>query len=69
MARATHHLTPKLLEDELRKLLEIRGSAPRVIAVHMHTRNEAQILEELAEVAARLEVSITPGREGMVVEV
>ncbi len=69
LAKATHHLTPRLLEDELRKLLEIRGSAPRLIAVHMHTRNEAQILEELAEVAARLGVSITPGREGMVVEV
>ena len=69
LAKITYHLTPKLLEAELQKLMEIKGSAPKVIAVHMHTRNEAQILDELAEVAARLGVSITPGHEGMVVEV
>ena len=68
-ARLTHHMTPKLLEQELEPLVRT-GHGPRsVLAIHMNTAAESKIRAELALVAEKLQLQITPAYEGMVLEV
>lgn len=63
------HMTPALLRDELVSFRALKGYLPRVIAVHMNPTMERDIVTELAAVARELECSITPGREGMELEI
>ena len=69
VARQTYHMTPGILERELQKLLKVCGASPPLIAVHMNAQVEEEIIGELKALAAKLGISITPGYEGMVVEV
>ena len=68
LAQLTGHMTPNLLERELLKLTANGGARPQVLIVHMHTQTETQILSEIAEVADKTGIDITPGYEGMVLE-
>ncbi len=66
-ARRAKHLTPSLLESELRSFREIRGYLPRVVVVHMNPRQEKEIEAEIATVAKSLGSPITLGNEGMLI--
>lgn len=59
------HLTPNLLKQELVAFRDLKGYLPRVLAVHMSPGLEDKIKAELAVVSEELNVSITPGYEGM----
>jgi len=64
-AKKTCHLTPHLLEQELRSFRECKGYLPEVVAVHMDTSLEPVIREEIAAVAENLHIPITMAYEGM----
>jgi ribonuclease BN (tRNA processing enzyme) len=68
-AKEASHLTPSLLKEELESFLLIKGYLPKVITVHMFPQSpEKELIEnELKVVAAQLNASIIPGREGMLV--
>lgn len=59
------HLAPALLEQELAEFRRIRGYLPEVVTVHMNPLLEKEIEAELAPVAGRLGIPITPAFEGM----
>ena len=61
----TGHLTPHLLEHELKSFRDIKGYLPQVVAIHLDASQEPEIREELAAVAANLPASITIAHEGM----
>ncbi len=63
------HLCPAFLKQELIHFRQQKGYLPRVVVVHMDPRVEAQIRQELQLVAAELGVEISPGHEGMEVDV
>ncbi|MEE9285327.1 MAG: MBL fold metallo-hydrolase [Dehalococcoidia bacterium] len=62
------HLAPADLEQELRAYLELKGSAPPVLAIHMVPWLEEDIRREVAEVAGRLGVDIAFAYEDMVID-
>jgi ribonuclease BN (tRNA processing enzyme) len=64
-ARDTGHLTPNLLLAELTVLRQIKGDLPRIIAIHRDPMLEDEIVKELGEVAAALNIPITVANEGM----
>ncbi len=64
-ARNTGHLTPHLLEEELISFRQLKNYIPAVLTIHMDVAQEATIRLELADVAARLGISITMAYEGM----
>lgn len=59
------HLTPALLQQELKSFREIKGSLPRIVLVHMNPIDEKGIKEEIAVVARALNTTIRFGHEGM----
>ena len=59
-ARASRHLTPFILREELESARQQGLSLPQIVAVHRDPRHEQAILQELAEVAKKLNTSITP---------
>jgi ribonuclease BN (tRNA processing enzyme) len=63
------HLTPAWLKAELLSFKEIRGYLPRVVAVHISPLIEAEIVAELAAVAAEIGTVITPAYEGLEITV
>ena len=68
-AHLTNHLTSELLGIEIERLREAGGNIPRLVATHMNTQVEGVIQKELRLLADKLEASIIPAFEGLVVEV
>jgi len=64
-AQHTGHLTPRLLKQELLDFKRVRGFLPPIITVHMSPHVEAEIKEEVVQVAKELAAKITLGYEGM----
>ena len=64
-ARKTSHLTPHMLEGELRAFRKSKGYLPRVVVVHMDYKLEAKTKDEIAAVSRRLDHPITVAYEGM----
>lgn len=67
-ARSSRHLTPALLKEELVNFQKARGYLPKVVTVHMNPFMEEEIGAELKDVASALNSTITPGYEGMEIE-
>ena len=63
------HLTPALLKAELLSFTQVRGYLPRVVTVHISPLIEAEIVAELAAVAAEIGANITPAYEGLEITV
>lgn len=65
------HLTPALLENELTRFRRLHNYVPTVLTVHMDPLLDAndELEAELAEVANRLDASITLAHEGMELDV
>ena len=59
-ARASRHLTPFLLCEELEEARKQGLSLPQVVAVHRDPRHEQAILQELAKISKKLNITITP---------
>ena len=68
LARLTGHLTPSMLREQLQPALKAGLSLPRMVAVHVSPEVREELVGELAALAADLGVDLTPGHEGMVVE-
>ncbi len=62
------HLTPHLLDQELRHFQEIKGYFPRVISVHMNPQDIDEIKTEISQVSNSLGISIELAYEGMQVQ-
>jgi ribonuclease BN (tRNA processing enzyme) len=65
----SQHLSPTLLREELLGFRAALDYFPAVYTVHMHQPQEAEIRQELAELADELGCEITPAYEGLEVEV
>ena len=63
-ARASRHLTPFLLCEELEEARKQGLSLPQIVAVHRDPSHEQAILQELAEVSKKLNITITPAHAG-----
>jgi len=57
------HLTPNLLSQELKMIREIRGSLPRIFAVHINPDAEDEIRTEASQVAESSRASISSARK------
>lgn len=66
-AERSRHLTPVMLEEELRAAVEAQATLPRIVPVHRSLEHEAEILVELAAVQTRLGIDLEPGVEDMVI--
>jgi ribonuclease BN (tRNA processing enzyme) len=62
------HLTPALLEQELKNLRDATGSLPQVITVHMNPLEEAELRAELDLAGSNLDIHIASGYEGLSIE-
>jgi ribonuclease BN (tRNA processing enzyme) len=67
-ADAYAHMTPSKLESELEDFRALHGYVPRVIAVHIDPKHEAELGRELAELGHRLDATIEMGYEGMSID-
>jgi len=63
------HPTPALLKAELLSFNQVRGYFPGVVTVHSSPLIEAEIVAELAQVAAEIGADITPAYEGLEITV
>jgi phosphoribosyl 1,2-cyclic phosphodiesterase len=68
-ARQSGHLTPTLLQEELKNFRRLKGYLPQVVTVHMNPLDEREIEAEIAAAAGALNTKIRPGYEGMHLEV
>lgn len=59
-ARSSRHLTPSLLGDELQSARQQGLPIPHIVAVHRDPRHEQAIIQQLAQLSKRLNVTITP---------
>lgn len=59
------HLTPVLLEAELRTLQDIRGKLPKIVTLHMDATHEEEMKQEIKAVEHALGTTITFGHERM----
>jgi ribonuclease BN (tRNA processing enzyme) len=64
-ARKTRHLTPNLLKEELIDFREQKGYLPQIVAIHMDTKLEQKIKDEIAVIADGLKTPIIMAQEGM----
>jgi ribonuclease BN (tRNA processing enzyme) len=62
------HLTPRLLEQELRSFQKLKEYLPQVVTVHMNPMLIDEIATELAAVAKALGAPVTPAIEGMQIQ-
>ena len=60
------HLTPKLLSEELRIYRSLRGFLPTVLVIHVNPYHEAEVIAEIAHLAADLAADISVAAEGSV---
>ena len=68
-ARKAEHLTPGLLQQELKSFRQLKGYLPPVVTVHMNPIQEEEIKAEIAAVAESLNSPITLAHEGMMLSV
>lgn len=68
LAEQSGHLTPALLEHELRAFASLKGYLPRVVICHVNQMHEAIVVNELEGVARRLRAEIEIASEGMQIE-
>lgn len=69
LAGDSNHMTPARLSRELSSFRSLKGYLPRIVVVHVNSRYEVEIKEEVADVSQRLGADITVSHENMVVEV
>ncbi|MFQ6028095.1 MAG: MBL fold metallo-hydrolase [Dehalococcoidia bacterium] len=69
LAQLTGHLTPSLLREQLLDALGVDLTLPRMVAVHLSPEHQEELVGELAVLAEELGIDLTPGHEGMLVEV
>lgn len=67
-ARASGHLTPKLLMDELSKFREIHGRLPQVIVSHINPAWENAVRRELADITEATGQQFTIAHADMTLE-
>jgi ribonuclease BN (tRNA processing enzyme) len=65
-ARASGHLTPGMLKEQIREAKTAGATLPKIVPVHRNLEHERTILRELAAVATETDVDMEPGYEGMV---
>ena len=68
VARQLKHLTPDTLREELVRFRELKGYLPQVVTVHMTPDMEEEITTEIAAINRSLNNAVTPGYEGMEID-
>ena len=68
-AKLTEHMTPAGLRSHLVKAAKAGLEIPKMVAVHISLEYQAEIDEQIASVAEELSIDLTPGDEGMELEV
>ena len=63
------HLTPCLLEAELKDFYSVRGYFPRVIATHMNPPWEAVVRSEIAALAEAMGTNISVANMGETLDI
>ena len=66
MAQLTGHQTTWMLREQLVMALAADLEPPRMIAVHLAPAHREQVTDELADLAAELDIDLVPAHEGMV---
>jgi ribonuclease BN (tRNA processing enzyme) len=66
-AERSRHMTPSILEKELRGAQETGVKIPRIVAVHRDLDGEQETLSQLAGVERRLGIHLEAGYEDMVI--
>ena len=66
-AQLTGHQTPWMLREQLVMALAANLEPPRIIAVHLAPAHREQVANELADLAAELDIDLVPAHEGMVI--
>lgn len=64
VAADSDHLCPETLMEELTSFNSIKGYFPKVITIHMSPQFEAEITEEIMEIAGKLDIPISIAHEG-----
>lgn len=67
-AQLTGHQTSWMLREQLVMALAAGLEPPRIIAVHLAPAHREEVVGELADLAAELDVDLVPAYEGMVVD-
>ena len=68
LAKLTGHLTPNLLREQVAEAKEAKLSLPRMVAVHINVPNREEVIGEVRSLANELGIDLSPGAEGMVIE-
>ena len=68
LAKLTGHLTPNLLRDQVAEAKKAKLSLPRMVAVHINVPNREEVIGEVRSLANELGLDLSPGTEGMVIE-
>ncbi len=64
VAADSNHLCPETLHEELISFQQIKGYLPKVISIHMSPQFEAEITEEIIQIAGKLDIPISMAHEG-----
>jgi hypothetical protein len=64
LARASEHLCPEMLKQELLEIQKIRGYLPPTYLVHLSPEYEKEIIEEVAGVSRELNIPVRALAEG-----
>jgi cAMP phosphodiesterase len=65
LALSSKHLSPELLETELRLFREIKGYLPKIVTLHTTPLFEAEIKTEIKAVAKKMHADILMASEGL----
>lgn len=63
--KSVGHMSAGLLKEELEQFRQIKGYLPRVVVVHVPTRFQKEVEEEVKETAREVGIDIDIGYEGM----
>ena len=68
LAEITGHMTPKSLRSQLQEAMAAGLTPPKMVAVHLDPVNQDELLAEISALAADLDIDLTPGYEGMLID-
>ncbi len=68
-ARDSQHLTASLLHGELADFRSSKGYLPRIVVIHVSAHFDAEVRQEVHEVAEELGADIVVANEDLLIEV
>ena len=65
LAKTTGHLTPAVLGEQLRPIMESGVEPPKIVAVHLSPEHQDELADELAALSREIGLELELGYEGM----